>query len=155
MYEARLNVVRTTDNIGYGKGLYGNTEEKDITEKVYLRDYDNRDEIAPMGIKATLRVVKVDKHGNAYKRSVFDITINRYYLNYVATKDGLKNYYCTFYIDTYAYEFNLYVDSETNEVKDYTLEEWDDKCGFEDRVDADNTYKKGCYEFVSFAEYLS
>jgi hypothetical protein len=83
---------------------------------------------------------------------VYDITINRYYLDYLDTNDGLMEYYCHFSIDGRIYQFNLDIDYETKKIKDYYIEEWYNDAEFEEGEDADNIYRKD--EFVTFTEYI-
>lgn len=132
---------------------YGNVMHKCITEDIILRDFDKRgNNIAPMGIKATLSVKDIDDIGEVYAINVYDITINRYYFDYVDTFNGLMEYYCHFSIDGRIYQFNLYIDCETKKIKSYDLEEWYNEGEFYGGEDAAHTYHKD--EFVTFTEYI-
>ncbi len=152
MIEAKIRVEKTTTN-KFKTHYYGNVMHKYVTENIILRDFDKRgNEIAPMGIKATLSVKDLDSNGEVYAINVYDITINRYYLDYLDTDNGLMEYYCHFSIDGRIYQFNLYIDCETKKIKDYYIEEWFNDAEFEDGEDAANIYHKD--EFVTFTEYI-
>ena len=152
MIEAKIRVEKTTTNKSKTR-YYGNVMDKYVTENIILRDFDKRgNEIAPMGIKATLSVKDIDSKGEVYAINVYDITINRYYLDYLDTDNGLMEYYCHFSIDGRIYQFNLYIDCETKKIKSYDLEEWYNEGEFEDGENANNIYNKD--EFVTFTEYI-
>ena len=152
MIEAKIRVEKTTTNKSKTR-YYGNVMGKYVTENILLRDFDKRgNEIAPMGIKATLSVKDTDRNGEVYAINVYDITINRYYLDYIDTDNGLMEYYCHFSIDGCIYQFNIYIDCETKKIKNYDLEEWYNEGEFEDGENAANIYRKD--EFVSFTEYI-
>lgn len=152
MIEAKIRVEKTTTN-KFNTRYYGNVVDKYVTENILLRDFDKRgNEIAPMGIKATLSVKDLDSKGEVYAINVYDITINRYYLDYLDTDNGLMEYYCHFSIDGRIYQFNLYIDCETKKIKDYYIEEWFNDAEFEEGEDAANIYRKD--EFVTFTEYI-
>ena len=152
MIEAKIRVEKTTTN-KFKTHYYGNVMHKYVTENILLRDFDKRgNEIAPMGIKATLSVKDLDSNGEVYAINVYDITINRYYLDYLDTDNGLMEYYCHFSIDGRIYQFNLYIDCETKKIKRYDLEEWYNEGEFEDGENAANIYRKD--EFVTFTEYI-
>ena len=152
MIEAKIRVEKTTTNKSKTR-YYGNVMEKYVTENILLRDFDKRgDEIAPMGIKATLSVKDIDSNGEVYAINVYDITINRYYFDYIDTDNGLMEYYCHFSIDGRIYQFNLYIDCETKKIESYDLEEWYNEGEFEDGDNAAKIYRKD--EFVTFTEYI-
>ena len=152
MIEAKIRVEKTTTN-KFKTRYYGNVMHKYVTENIILRDFDKRgNEIAPMGIKATLSVKDLDSNGEVYAINVYDITINRYYLDYLDTDNGLMEYYCHFSIDGRIYQFNLYIDCETKKIKRYDLEEWYNEGEFEEGENAANIYGKD--EFVTFTEYI-
>ena len=154
MIEAKIRVEKTT-TCKLNTCYYGNVVSKNVTEETLLRDFDKRgDEIAPMGIKATLSVKDIDSKGEVYAINVYDITINRYYLDYLDTDNGLMEYYCHFSIDGHIYQFNLYIDCETKKIKSYDIEEWYNEGEFEDGEDADRIFHKGDKEFVTFTEYI-
>lgn len=154
MIEAKIRVEKTTTS-KFNTRYYGNVMHKYVTENIILRDFDKRgNEIAPMGIKATLSVKDLDSKGEVYAINVYDITINRYYLDYLDTDNGLMEYYCNFSIDGHIYQFNLYIDCETKKIKSYDIEEWCNEGEFEDGEAADNVYRKGDKEFVTFTEYI-
>ena len=122
MIEAKIRVEKTT-TCKLDTCYYGNVVRKNVTEETLLRDFDKRgNEIAPMGIKATLSVKGIDDNGEVYEINVYDITINRYYLDYLDTNDGLMEYYCHFSIDGRIYQFNLDIDYETKKIKDNNIE---------------------------------
>jgi hypothetical protein len=152
MIEAKIRVEKTTTD-KFKTRYYGNVMRKYVTENIILRDFDKRgNEIAPMGIKATLSVKDLDSNGEVYAINVYDITINRYYFDYLDTDNGLMEYYCHFSIDGRIYQFNLYIDCETKKIKDYSIEEWFNDAEFEEGEDAANIYRKD--EFVTFTEYI-
>ena len=81
MIEAKIRVEKTT-TCKLNTCYYGNVVSKNVTEETLLRDFDKRgNEIAPMGIKATLSIKNLDDNGEIYAINVYDITINRYYLD--------------------------------------------------------------------------
>ena len=152
MIEAKIRVEKTTTS-KFNTRYYGNVMHKYVTENIILRDFDKRgNEIAPMGIKATLSVKDIDSKGEIYAINVYDITINRYYLDYLDTDNGLMEYYCHFSIDGRIYQFNLYIDCKTKKIKSYDLEEWYNEGEFEDGDNAANIYGKD--KFVTFTEYI-
>jgi hypothetical protein len=154
MIEAKIRVEKTTTN-KFKTCYYGNVTEKYVTENIIFRDFDKRGcTIAPMGIKATLSVQNIDSIGEVYEINVYDITINRYYLDYLDTDNGLMEYYCHFSIDGRIYQFNLYIDCETKKIKSYDIEEWYNEGEFEDGECANNVYHKGDKEFIAFTEYI-
>ena len=155
MIEAKLRVEKTSTS-KFNTHYYGNVGRKEVVESILMRDFDKRgDTIAPKGIKAALFKNELDKDGKVYAMHGLDITINKYYLDYLDTDNGMMEYYCHFSIDGRIYQFNVYFDCDTKEIKDYYLEEWFNEGEFEDGADADNVYHKGEDEFVSLVDYIS
>jgi hypothetical protein len=56
MVEAKLR-VETVENSNIENPFYGKTLVKKVTEETFYHDKDVRKEIAPCGIKATLKLV--------------------------------------------------------------------------------------------------
>lgn len=152
MIEAKLRVEKTSTSKLMTR-YYGDVTRKEVVESILMRDFDKRgNEIAPMGIKATLSVKDINSNGEIYAINVYDITINRYYFDYIDTNNGLMEYYCHFSIDGRIYQFNLYIDCETKKIKDYYIEEWYNDAEFNECEDAANIYRKD--KFVTFTEYI-
>jgi hypothetical protein len=151
MIEAKIRVEKTTTN-KLNTHYYGNVVRKSITEDILYRDFDKRgDEIAPSGIKCILCVGDKDVNGEVYEGHVYDITINRYYLDYLDTDDGMIEYYCHFSVDGRIYEFTVFFDCTTKKIKDYYIEEWYDEGDFENGDNPANVYKN---DVVTLIEYI-
>jgi hypothetical protein len=142
MVEAKLR-VETTERRNNNNPFYGNSLVKKVTEETFYHDKDVRTHIAPRGIKATLKVGDV----------VMDITINKYYLEYEATDDGLNRYIAFFGINDKVYEVCVWFNQD-NSIKAISLSEWLQSGYFEDGDDADNIYWSDEH-FISFTTYKS
>ena len=142
MVEAKLR-VETLENRNNNNPFYGNSLVKKVTEEIFYHDKDAREDIAPCGIKATLKVGEV----------VMDITINRYYLEHENTDNGLSRYLAFFGIDDKVYEVCVWFDKD-NKIKDVSLSEWLQIGYFENDDDADNIYWKDEH-FTTISTYLS
>ena len=140
MIEARIKVEYS--EVRYTNPFYGDVLAKQTYEETLMRDKDTREDIAPCGIKATLKV------GDA----VMDITINRYYLEHEATDDGLSRYIAFFSIEEKVYEVCVWFNQD-NSIKSISLSEWLQSGYFEDGDDADNIYWSDEH-FISFTNYL-
>ena len=143
MVEAKLR-VETLENRNNNNPFYGNSLVKKVTEETFYHDKDVRKHIAPMGIKATLKVGDV----------VMDITINKYYLEHEATDDGLNRYIAFFGINDKMYEVCVWFDIG-NKIKDVSLSEWLQIGYFENGDDADNIYWLSENHFTTITTYLS
>jgi hypothetical protein len=142
MIEAKLR-VETLEHRNNNNPFYGNTLVKKVTEENFYHDKDVRENIAPSGIKATLKAGEV----------VMDITINRYYLEHEDTDDGLCRYTAYFGIDDKLYELCVWFNKDGS-IKDVSLSEWLFACSFENCGDADNIYWKDEH-FTAVTSYLS
>ena len=143
MVEAKLR-VETSENRNNNNSSYGNSLVKKVTEETFYHDKDVRKDIAPSGIKATLKV------GDA----VMDITINKYYLKHEETDYGLSRYVAFFTIDGKLYEVCVWFDVN-NKIKEVSLSEWLESGYFEDGEDADNIYWLSENHFTTITSYLS
>ena len=144
MVEAKLR-VETLEYRNNNNPFYGNSLFKKVTEETFYHDKDVRTNIAPSGIKATLKVGDV---------MVMDITINKYYLEHEATDDGLNRYIAFFGINDKVYEVCVWFDID-NKIKDVSLSEWLQIGDFENGDDADNIYWLSENHFTTIATYLS
>lgn len=144
MVEAKLR-VETLEDRNNNNPFYGNSLVKKVTEETFFHDKDERKDIAPSGIEATLKVGKV----------TMNITINRYYLEHEATDDGLDRYIAFFSIEEKVYEVCVWFNRD-NSIQSISLSEWlQDGCNyFEDGADADNIYWSDEH-FLTFDKYLS
>ena len=146
MVEAKLRVEtlesRDKNLMGHENPFYGNTLVKKVTEETFYHDKDDRKNIAPSGIKATLGI------GDA----VMDITINRYYLEHECTDDGLSRYVAFFSIEEKVYEVCVWF-NENNSLNSISLSEWLHSGYFEDGDDADNIYWSDEH-FISYTSLL-
>jgi hypothetical protein len=153
MIEAKIRVEKITTS-RFNTRYYGHVMRKEAVESTLYRDFDKRgEEIAPFGIKGTLSIKDIDTNGEVYEGHVYDITINRYYLDYLDTDNGMMEYYCHFSIDGRIYQFNLYIDCDTKKIKNYDVEEWYNDAEFEEGESAANVYTKD--DFVTLVEYIS
>ena len=141
MVEAKLR-VEAIENSNIENPFYGKTLVKKVTEKTYYHNKDVRKEIAPCGIKATLKIGDM----------VMDITINRYYLEHEMTDDGLSRYVAFFEIYDKVYEVGVWFKGK--EMVDVSLSEWLESGYFKDGDNADNIYWKDEH-FTSVTSYLS
>jgi len=118
--------------------FYGNTLVKKVTEESLIHDYDNRKNVAPFGIIATIKVAS---------DIVLDIRVNRYYFDYVS-----GGYVAFFSIEEKVYEvwakFN-----ENNDLENICIFEWLQSGDFENGDEADNIYNMET--FTTYAKFLS
>ena len=142
MTEAKLR-VETSENMSTNNPFYGSTIAKKVTEETLCRDKDEREDIAPSGIKAVLKI----------KNVLMDITINRYYLEYQETHSELSRYTAFFSMDEKVYEVCVWFNKDNN-ISSISLSEWLKTSDFEDGYDADNIYWSG-KDFISWISYLS
>lgn len=126
MIEAKLR-VELTKLSKVENPFYGKTTTKEVFERAFYHDKDERDNIAPFGIKAT---IAIDHHYDGCEEKgsdIFEININKYYFQ----EDVVPNtYHCYFAIDEKMYELCLGV--KDDQVKDLTLCEWASVGDFED-----------------------
>ena len=142
MTEAKLR-VETSENRSGNNPFYGSTLVKKVTEETLCHDKDDREDIAPSGIKAVLKI----------RNTVMDITINRYYLEYQETHSELSRYTAFFSMDEKVYEVCVWFNKDNN-ISSISLSEWLKTSDFEDGYDADNIYWSG-KDFISWISYLS
>ena len=144
MVEAKLR-VETLEDRNNNNPFYGNSLVKKVTEETFCHGKDERKDIAPSGIEATLKI------GNV----TMCIVINRYQLEHEATDDGLSRYIAFFSIEEKVYEVCVWFNQD-NSIKSISLSEWlQDGCNyFEDGADADNIYWSDEH-FLTFDKYLS
>lgn len=142
MIEAKLR-VETLENRDNNNPFYGNTLIKKVTEETFCHEKDEREHIAPSGIKAILKI------GNV----TMDITISRYYLEHEATDEGLSSYIAFFSIEEKVYQVCVWFNQD-NSIQIISLSEWLQSGDFENNDDADNIYWSDT-DFITFVEYLS
>ena len=136
MVEAKIRVEALKS--GSNPTFYGNTLVKKVIEETLLHDYDKRENVAPFGVIATIKIGDV----------VLDIRVNRYYFDY----EGSDGYMAFFSIEEKVYEVWVKFD-ENNDFENLWLSEWLQSGDFEDGDDADNIYKME--DFTTFAKFLS
>ena len=136
MVEAKIRVeaLESRNNANF----YGNTLVKKVTEETLMHDYDKRENVAPFGIIATIKVAS---------DIVLDIRVNRYYLDYVG-----GSYVAFFSIEEKVHEVWVKF-NENNDLENICLFEWLQSGDFENGDDADNIYKME--DFVTYAKFLS
>lgn len=111
--------------------FYGNSYATKVVEDIFNCEYDNREHIAPLGIKATLKL----ENG-----STMTITAEKNAINYDTYSDGEKtNYYTFFHIDNWVYELEVTF-INNNLLDNVSVSEWYSNEDFEDGVDADKIY---------------
>jgi hypothetical protein len=137
MVEAKIRVeaLESRNNPTF----YGNTLVKKVTEESLMHDYDKRENVAPFGVIATIKVAS---------DVVLDIRVNRYYFDY----EGSGGYVAFFSIEEKVYEVWVKFD-ENNDFENLWLSEWLQSGDFENGDDADNIYKMEA--FTTYAKFLS
>ena len=135
MVKAEIRVEALTS---WNNPFYGNVLAKKVTEESLMHDYDKRENIAPFGIIATIKVGDV----------VLDIRVNRYYFDH----EDSDSYVAFFSIEEKVYEVWVKFD-ENNDFEDLWLSEWLQSGDFENGDDADNIYHME--DFTTFAKFLS
>lgn len=111
--------------------FYGNAYSTKVVENVFHCEYDNRENIAPLGIKATLKL----ENG-----STMTITAEKNAINYDTYSEGEKtNYYTFFQVDNWVYELEVTFLND-NLVDNVSLSEWYSNEDFEDGVNPDKIY---------------
>ena len=141
MIAAKLR-VEASENRSGNNPFYGSTIVKKVTEETLCYDKDERDDIAPSGIKAVLKI----------KNVLMDITINRYYLEYQEAYNELSRYTAFFSMDGKVYEVCVWFNKDNN-ISSISLSEWLNASDFKDGDDADNIYWSG-KDFISWTNYL-
>lgn len=126
MVEAKIRVELTMLS-KVENPFYGKTTTKKVIEESYYHDKDERNNIAPFGINATIAIEHHYDHCDEDGVDVFDIRLNKYYFE----EDVLPNTYHTFFnIDGKTYELSMSVVNE--QVKNLALFEWASVGDFED-----------------------
>ena len=144
MIEAKLKVYFVHNDNSDTK-FYGKIQQRFSMEHMQVFDYDKRgDMIPPCGVHALL---------NFGASSYLDIVVDKHYFECNCEDNGLKNFYCHFHIENCIFEFNVYFDSYTNEIKDYNLQLWERQGEFEDGEDADRIYYKDSKEFITIEKH--
>lgn len=136
MREAKLRVEQTTYNNGK-TAFYGNVIKKRVVEDYHIAEFDNRKDIAPCGIYATISIDRShnDIDGNKiFEKDVLDIKISASYLDYEAE----NRYLAFFHIEDKVYEVCVWYDG--NDISNITLSEWNNNGDFEHGDDADKIY---------------
>lgn len=134
MVESKLRVV-STEEVARSNPYYGKMALTNITESNILCDFDKRKNIAPSGIYATIIVKQCGSDGKVITKKHFEITINKYKLEY----ESSGSYVTTFIINGCIYE--IYVRfGEDNKIEDLVLSEWLEIGYFEDGENCDNEY---------------
>ena len=123
MVEAKIRVEALTS---WNNPFYGNVLVKKVTEESLMHDYDKRENVAPFGVIATIKVAS---------DIVLDIRVNRYYFDY----EGSDSYVAFFSIEEKVYEVWVKFD-ENNDFENLWLSEWLQSGDFENGDDADNIY---------------
>ena len=148
MVEATIRVERTHLSNG-NKPSFGNTIVKEVYEESHYHDKDERKNIAPKGVNAT---ISIDRSHTDFDnkeidaRDIFAIKVNRRYLDY-----EYDNGYITFFhSDSKVYELYVKFD-ENGDIENINLSEWLSEGEFEDGEDADNVYSMK--DFVAFETY--
>lgn len=136
MVKAEIRVEALTS---WNNPFYGNVLAKKVTEESLMHDYDKRENIAPFGIIATIKVAN---------DVVLDIRVNRYYFDH----EDSDSYVAFFSIEEKVYEVWVKFD-ENNDFEDLWLSEWLQSGDFENGDDADNIYHME--DFTTFAKFLS
>lgn len=113
------------------QNFYGNSYSTKVVEDVFHCEYDNRENIAPLGIKATLKLENGD---------TMTITADKNAINYDTYIYGDKtNYYAFFHVDNWVYELEVTFLND-NLVDNVSLSEWYSNGDFEDGVIPDKIY---------------
>lgn len=142
MVEAKLR-VELTQISKVENPFYGKTTIKKVVEETFYHDKDERGNIAPFGIMATIPIKHHYDNCDEDGVDVFDIKLNKYYFE----EDVLPNtYHCLFTIDDKVYELALGV--KNDQIADLTLCEWACVGDFEDGDNPMFYYYKD--EFTSF-----
>ena len=136
MVKAEIRVEALTS---WNNPFYGNVLAKKVTEESLMHDYDKRENIAPFGIIATIKVAN---------DVVLDIRVNRYYFDHEDSND----YVAFFSIEEKVYEVWVKFDTDNN-IENLLLSEWLQNGDFENGDDADNIYHME--DFTTFAKFLS
>lgn len=129
MVEAKLRVELThlSDDVN---PFYGKSMTTKVVEETISNDKDERENIAPFGIKASISIERGQGHID-----VFNINVNKHFFE----EDELPNtYHCFFNIDGKVYELSFGV--KKDQISDLTLCEWLEVGYFEDGDNADNYY---------------
>lgn len=136
MVEAKIRVEALTS---WNNPFYGNVLAKKVTEESLMHDYDKRENIAPFGIIATIKVAN---------DVVLGIRVNRYYFDH----EDSDSYVAFFSIEEKVYEVWVKFDTDNN-IENLLLSEWLQNGDFENGDDADNIYHME--DFTTFAKFLS
>jgi len=137
MVEAKIRVEALKS--WYNPTFYGNILVKKVIEETLLHDYDKRENVAPFGVIATIKVAS---------DVVLDIRVNRYYFDHEDSGD----YVAFFSIEEKVYEVWVKFDTDNN-IENLLLSEWLQNGDFENGDDADNIYHME--DFTTFAKFLS
>lgn len=128
--EAKLRVEVKGEPFN-NQNFYGNSYSTKVVEDIFHCEYDNREHIAPLGIKVTLKL----ENG-----STMTITAEKNAINYDTYFHGVKtNYYTFFQVDNRVYELEVMFLYD-NLVGNVSVSEWYSHEDFEDGVDADKIY---------------
>ena len=138
MIEARLVAEFTAEPIK-NNPFYGNYERKDVIEKCLTFSKDEREEIAPCGIKVDAKLRNND---------VLTIKVSKHYLEWVYD----TNFTAYFSHNENAYELSVWFDGY-GEIDAVILNEWLNSSDFDDGLDADNSYSSHNKTLV-FENYL-
>ena len=136
MVEAKIRVEALTS---WNNPFYGNVLVKKVTEESLMHDYDKRENVAPFGVIATIKVAS---------DIVLDIRVNKYYFDH----EGSDGYVAFFSIEEKVYEVWVKFDTDNN-IENLWLSEWLQSGDFENGDDADNIYHME--DFTTFAKFLS
>ena len=150
MVEAKLRVEVLETRNGSKNPFYGNTMVKKVVEDILYHDTDNRKDVAPCGVYATIgiksKVTLGEGDAPLEALKVFDIKINRRYFD----REGNGCYVAYFTIEEKTYE--VWVRFEDRHLMEITLSEWLQSSYFEDGDNADNIYH--VCDFTTISELI-
>jgi len=152
MVEAKLRVVQTEVRSGSENVCYGVTTDKKVVEHILYHDTDKREDIAPCGVYATIAINSEAVLGGTPLKTmrVFDIKVNRHYLDCESARD--RTYLAIFNIEERTYD--LFVKfTDDNRIETIMLSEWLDNGSYEKCFNSDNCYHKE--DFTTIEELIS
>ncbi len=144
MVEAKIK-VEMAEFFNVDNPFYGKTITRKVYEESFLHDKDERDNIAPFGVLAS---IKLDK-GEDDCYEIISIRANAHFLD--CDDNGV--YFAFFEINGRVFELSVSVNEDGTSIEDIVLSEWLDRGDFENGDDADNDYPMDA--FTCYAEYFS
>jgi len=137
MIEMRIRVVATTTHETESY-FYGKSCRTKVVEEYLQCEKDDRDETAPSGIKAKIKI----------EDTTFDITISRLYLDYGYGDDVDTGFFTHFRVDGKMYALHVVFLNKDNSIKSIEMAEWYSEESFTECEDEDKTYKTE--DFISY-----